>query len=200
MTVWPGFLIFSSSNERSANTLEGAKERPFQFSDEALTLPVEEFGEPLVSISPLSMSGEISAVDDEYLLDSLLSYSGELECSRCLAAYPFEQHQPVRLRLRARPPAAPEAKPVLAGHVARPSEEEIELSSEDLDVVFFDKPVLPFEEIAREQVLIALPMKPLCREDCRGLCPNCGVDWNVATCACAEKAVDPRLEVLKNLR
>ena len=180
--------------------LEGAKERPFRFSDEALTLPVEAFGEPLVSISPVTMSGEVSALDKEYLLDALLSYSGELECGRCLAAYPFDQSQPVRLRLRARPVAVPEGKASRQGHVVRPSEEEVELSGEDLDVVFFDEPVLPFEDIVREQVLIALPMKPLCSEDCRGLCPNCGTDWNVASCACADKAVDPRLEVLKNFK
>ncbi len=181
--------------------LEGARERPFSFSDETLTLPVEAFGEPLVSISPLTMSGEVAALEGEYLLDGLLSYSGELECGRCLAPYPFTQEQQLHLRLLARPPA-PSAAPAPArtGRVARPSEEDVELSGEDLDVVFFDDPVLPFEEIAREQVLIGLPMKPLCRQNCPGLCPNCGIDWNVSTCACAEKTVDPRLEVLKNFK
>ncbi|MGH9442168.1 MAG: YceD family protein [Thermoanaerobaculia bacterium] len=180
--------------------LEGAKERPFQFSDEVLALPVETFGEPLLSLSPISMSGEVTAMDDEYLLDATLSYSGELECGRCLAAYPFEQRQAVQLRLRERPAAPPAPKPVRPGRPTAPPEEEVELSGDDLDVVFFDEPVLPFEDVAREQILIAIPMKPLCREDCRGLCPNCGTDLNVGTCACSEKAVDPRLEVLKNFK
>ena len=179
--------------------LEGAKETPIQFSDEVLTLPVEAVGEPLVSLSPVSMSGEVTAVDGEYLLDATLSYSGELECGRCLAAYPFEQRLPVRLRLRERPAPVSEAKPARPGRAAAP-EEEVELSGDELDVVFFDEPVLPFEEIAREQVLISLPMKPLCREGCRGLCPSCGTDLNMETCACAEKSVDPRLEVLKNFK
>jgi uncharacterized protein len=180
--------------------LEGAKERPFSFSDETLTLPVEALGEPLVSISPLAMSGEVSAVDDEYLLDALLSYTGELECGRCLTAYPFAQTQSLRLRLRARPSAPSPSAPARPGRAARPAEEEVELSEEDLDVVFFDEPVLPFEEIGREQVLMGLPMKPLCREDCRGLCPNCGADRNLTSCACAEKTADPRLEVLRNFK
>lgn len=179
--------------------LEGAKEKPFRFSEEILTLPVEMFGEPLISLSPTSMSGEVTAVDDEYLLDATLSYSGELECGRCLAAYPFEQRQPIRLRLRARPAPAPEAKPARPHRVPAPPE-EIELSGDDLDVVFFEEPVLPFEDIVREQVLIWLPMKPLCREGCRGLCPTCGTDLNMGTCGCAEKAVDPRLQVLKNFK
>lgn len=186
--------------------LEGAKERPFQFSGEVLALPAETFGEPLLALSPVSMSGEVSAVDDDYLLDASLSYSGELECGRCLAAYPFEQLQPIRLRLRARPEPASAPKLPRPGRAGSPGpapsapEEEIELTGDDLDVVFFDEPVLPFEEIAREQVLIGLPMKPLCREDCRGLCPSCGTDLNTGTCACAAKAVDPRLEVLKNFK
>jgi len=183
--------------------LEGAKETPFQFSDEVLTLPVETFGEPLLSLSPVSMSGEVAAVDDEYLLDASLAYSGQLECGRCLAAYPFEQLQPIRLRLRARPapPAAVKPRAARPGYpAAAPVEEEVELSGGDLDVVFFDEPVLPFEEIAREQVLIGIPMKPLCREECRGLCPTCGTDLNKGTCACAGKPIDPRLEVLKNFK
>jgi len=179
--------------------LEGAKERPFRFSDAVLTLPVESFGEPLVSISPLSLSGEVSAVWEEYLLDSVLTYSGQLECSRCVAAYPFEQIQPVRLRLLARP-SVPGPKPDRAGRLVTPTDEEVELSSEDLDVVFFDDATLPLEDIAREQVLIALPMKPLCREDCRGLCPSCGTDLNAGACSCADKVIDPRLEVLKNFK
>jgi uncharacterized protein len=180
--------------------LEGAKETPIQFSDEVLTLPVEAVGDPMVSLSSISMSGEVTAVDDEYLLDAILSYTGELECGRCLAAYPFEQRLPVRLRLRARPAPAPDAKPARPGRAAAPPDEEIELSGDELDVVFLDEPVLPFEEIAREQVLIAMPMKPLCREGCRGLCPSCGTDLNMETCACAEKAVDPRLAILKNFK
>ena len=180
--------------------LESAKEAPFRFSDEVLTLPVETVGEPLVALSPISTSGEVTAVDDEYLLDADLSYSGELECGRCLAAYPFEQRLPVRLRLRKRPAPPAEPKPARPGRAPAAPEEEIEISGDDLDVVFFDEPVLPLEEIVREQVLIAVPMKPLCREACRGLCPSCGTDLNMGTCACAEKAGDPRLEVLKNFK
>jgi len=67
-------------------------------------------------------------------------------------------------------------------------------------VVLYDEPVLPFDDIVREQVLMAIPMKPLCREECRGLCPECGADWNAGDCACEKTKVDPRLEVLKGLK
>jgi uncharacterized protein len=52
-------------------------------------------------------------------------------------------------------------------------------------------------EVVREQLYLALPMKPLCREDCKGLCPVCGVNRNRETCTCQEVWVDPRMAALK---
>ena len=51
----------------------------------------------------------------------------------------------------------------------------------------------------REQFYLALPMQPLCRPDCQGLCPSCGIDRNVDTCQCKTEWIDPRLSVLKTL-
>lgn len=53
-----------------------------------------------------------------------------------------------------------------------------------------------FANDIRETVLLLLPMKQVCREECKGLCPHCGVDLNVETCRCEEKAIDPRWEAL----
>jgi uncharacterized protein len=52
----------------------------------------------------------------------------------------------------------------------------------------------------REQFYLALPMKPLCRDDCQGLCPTCGINWNKGTCDCTNQWEDPRLAALKALR
>lgn len=52
-------------------------------------------------------------------------------------------------------------------------------------------------EVVREQLYLALPMKPLCREDCKGLCPVCGVNRNRETCTCQQEWVDPRMAALK---
>ena len=52
----------------------------------------------------------------------------------------------------------------------------------------------------REQLYLALPMKPLCREDCKGLCPNCGTNWNRGTCDCKQGWEDPRLAALNKLK
>jgi uncharacterized protein len=54
-------------------------------------------------------------------------------------------------------------------------------------------------EAIREYTLIELPMRPLCKPDCKGLCPRCGVDWNTEQCTCSDAEGDERLEVLRTL-
>lgn len=177
--------------------LEGAREKPLEFFGET-TFSVDSLGgTPLVAISPVAMRGVITHLEPEYLVEAEVGFSGELDCGRCLETYPFAEKLPIHLRLRKRP--APPARPEKARGRAEP-EEEVELGPEELDVVFYDQPVLPLDDIAREQVLMAIPMKPLCREECLGLCPTCGKDWNTGGCGCEKLAVDPRLEILKSLK
>jgi uncharacterized protein len=142
--------------------------------------------EPLVAISPLEMSGEVMRIEGGYALTARLVYDGELECSRCLAAYPFHEEDAFSLVLY---PRKPEARG-----------EEVELAREDLDALFFDDPVVPLAPIAEERVQMALPMKPLCRPDCKGLCVGCGKDLNQGPCGCSHEAADPRWEALRALK
>ena len=79
------------------------------------------------------------------------------------------------------------------------SEEGAEVAAGDLDVFPFDGETLDLEPLLREQFVLAVPFAPLCREDCKGLCPQCGIDLNSGTCAC-EKPIDPRLAALKGLK
>jgi uncharacterized protein len=141
--------------------------------------------EPLVSLSPLDLSGQVSRIDGGYALDARLAYGGELECSRCLAPYPFQEDESFSLVLypRQRQPAA-----------------DVELDRGDLDVLYYDEPVVALSPIAEERVQMAFPMKPLCREDCKGLCVVCGKDLNQGPCACAPEIFDPRWEALKALK
>jgi uncharacterized protein len=145
--------------------------------------------EPLVSLSPLRLAGEIARIEGGYALTARLAYDGELECSRCLATYPFREEDEFTLLLypRLSVPGDPA---------------EVELARSDLDTQFYDphQPLIELSPIAEERVQMALPMKPLCRADCRGLCPTCGKDLNLGPCACARDAVDPRWEALRGLR
>ncbi len=166
-------------------SLDAVVGEPLRF---ASTLPVSVAAidrEPLVAISPLEISGEVMAMDKGYALSARLAYDGQLECSRCLAAYPFRQDESFSLVLYPRPPEA---------------EAEIELGKDDLDAVFYDDPVVPLAPIAEERVQMAVPMKPLCRPDCKGLCAVCGNDLNLGPCATAHETADPRWEALRALK
>jgi len=72
-----------------------------------------------------------------------------------------------------------------------PQSEEMQLSRDELDVRYYVEPVVDLAELATEQVQLATPLKPLCRESCQGLCPRCGADLNQGLCACP-KTTDSR--------
>jgi uncharacterized metal-binding protein YceD (DUF177 family) len=80
-----------------------------------------------------------------------------------------------------------------------PSEEGAEVTEGDLDLFPFDGEKIDLEPLFREQFVLAVPYAPLCAEDCKGLCPQCGIDRNTGTCSC-EKPIDPRLAALKGLK
>ncbi len=77
--------------------------------------------------------------------------------------------------------------------------EGAEVGAGDLDLFPYDGEVVDLEPLFREQFVLAVPYAPLCREDCKGLCPQCGVDRNSATCEC-KPPIDPRLAALKGLK
>ena len=60
--------------------------------------------------------------------------------------------------------------------------------------------VIDLQEDVRQTVMLSVPLKRLCTEKCKGLCPHCGTNWNVGSCNCAEQAVDPRWEQLIRLK
>ena len=77
---------------------------------------------------------------------------------------------------------------------------EIELNEKDTQTAFFTGTQLPIGEILREQVLLALPMKALCRVDCKGLCPTCGINLNSGTCDCPAEKFSPHMDALLELK
>ncbi|MGI8495516.1 MAG: YceD family protein [Pyrinomonadaceae bacterium] len=78
-------------------------------------------------------------------------------------------------------------------------DEEAELRAEDLDVAVFEGDKIDLSELAREQILLNLPTRFLCRENCPGLCPKCGANRNAVNCGCEEKELDPRWQGLREL-
>jgi uncharacterized protein len=75
-----------------------------------------------------------------------------------------------------------------------------EVADDDLGVSFYTDDVIDLRQLVREQCYLALPMKPLCREDCKGLCPVCGINRNREACSCDTAWVDPRFDALRKLK
>ena len=78
-------------------------------------------------------------------------------------------------------------------------EDGVEVAADDLDVFPYDGEIVDLEPLLREQFVLVVPYAPVCSEDCKGLCPQCGIDRNTATCAC-QPPIDPRLAALKALK
>lgn len=112
-----------------------------------------------------------------------------LQCGRCLEDFSRALDQEVDLFY------LPRAEERAEGD----EEEEVELTDHDLVVAYYEVDTLDLGEMVREQLLLALPMKRLCSEDCRGLCPSCGVNRNSTECQCDAGDVDPRLQPLRDL-
>lgn len=166
-------------------SLETIVDEPLRFDFE-LPFSVEALDrEPLVAISPVRIAGDVSRVEGGHTLNARLTWKGKLECSRCLAPYPFANEEEFRLLLYPR-------KPIDAS--------DLSLGREDLDTYFYDDPMVPVSPIAEERIQLAVPMKPLCREECRGLCPQCGSDLNVSECDCVVDTIDPRWRALQLLK
>jgi uncharacterized protein len=154
----------------------------------------EDAPEDLRIIGGVTFDGVLQKKDQRFRLKGHVRATLALTCGRC--AEPFELPVDTEIDLTYVP--QPQAQP--SGHVsAKAVDPEIELSAEDLTTAYYRDHVLDFAEMLREQFYLALPMRPLCREDCKGLCPHCGTNLNIATCDCDVRWQDPRLAGLQSL-
>jgi uncharacterized protein len=79
-------------------------------------------------------------------------------------------------------------------------ETQHELETEDLNLAVYDGAAIDLDELVREEILLAVPDHVLCSEECKGLCPVCGIDRNVGSCECQSHEVDTRWEALRKLK
>jgi uncharacterized protein len=80
------------------------------------------------------------------------------------------------------------------------AEDGYEIKAEEMGLVAFAGEEIDFRDVLQEQVILAIPMQPRCRVDCRGLCARCGANRNLAPCRCRSEEIDPRLAILRNLK
>jgi uncharacterized protein len=175
-----GFIQFDTIDEYGPQTYDAS----FDFT-------TEDVGREEVAnagSSSIHVRVQPGDLDGEYIADGTVSFAADLQCSRCVESYPFANTSPFHVRFRPRPEASEE-------------NEEVEITDkEELDVEFYSERAIPLRDLALEQIQLSIPMKPLCDENCLGLCPTCGANRTRQACSCGESVVDDRWGALKSIR
>src|ERR1700674_2298708 len=167
---------------------------PVDFA-EALPAGAFDLGADLRQSAPLEAAGRAQLVEEhhgKHLKIQDIRLSGGLKtrvetvCARCLEPVGVDVDH--KFDLLYRPLGADAGK------------SELSVTAAEAEVSYYQGEGLLLEDALREQVLLAVPLKVICREDCKGLCPHCGTNQNLEQCSCAEPIEDPRWTPLKDLR
>jgi uncharacterized protein len=155
-----------------------------QYEPSAFTEDAEDYR----VVAPVSLEFTIHKDQDRFRLVGRVATTLELACSRCVEPFTLPVKATFDLRYLPKGAAADDE-----------TSDESETQDDDVSTTFYQDEEIDLSELLREQFYLALPMKPLCRESCRGLCPQCGVNLNVEACSCKSPWEDPRLAGLKAL-
>jgi uncharacterized protein len=146
-------------------------------------------------VKPLRTQGRAQLVEEHHgkrtiikdiRVNGDLATTLELPCARCLD--PVAQNVSRQFDLLYRPLGTD------AGN------EELSVTAAEAEISYYQGEGLLLEDVLREQVLLAVPLKVVCREDCKGLCAACGRNRNTEPCSCAPSVGDPRWSALKEIR
>jgi uncharacterized protein len=166
--------------------LDQVRDEPFNW-DETQSFSKEILDRPeLLDLGPVTWRGQVVYADPGFFLRARLSYEQTLSCNRCLKPIVEQAKSDVELMILV------EHGPEAGGEHA--------LHEQDLGILYLQDELLETDPILIEQLQLNIPMKPLCRDDCRGLCPICGADRNAGTCKCEESTPDPRWAALAALK
>ena len=154
---------------------EGAHDYAFKADGSALGL-----GDGITG--PVTVSARLEKTGTQVFLSVQTETSGTFSCDRCLN--PFQQAVSTRYRMM----------------YVFDAEEAGQFDPAEVQVISPALTVIDITEDVRQTILLAVPLKLLCREDCLGLCPACGANWNSTACSCREDLADSRWDALRNLR
>ena len=133
--------------------------------------------------APLRVRVKVSKVVDKFLVQGTIRGRIRIRCDRCLE--PF--HREVESQFHV----------YLVVPRDRVDQEEIELLDDDLEVDFIKGDTVDLSDMVREQIYLSLPMRSICKESCRGLCPVCGANLNEVSCACGKAKGHPAFTKLR---
>jgi uncharacterized protein len=168
-------------------------DEPLEF-DEAIAPGVLDYASDIRQVSPLPVKGVADLLVEHRTSNSHVNdirlrahYSADFEilCARCVdpVAVPLESDFDLIFR--------PESADADAG--------ERSITPDETEIGYYQENGLSLEDVVREQVLLSLPSRTLCRADCKGLCPRCGQNLNQAKCSCDEAPADARWNALASL-
>jgi len=167
---------------------------PLDFAEE-FQPDVLDLGGEARQLSPLQAAGHAEVVEEHHgkhkiikdiRLRGRLAANLELSCARCLEPVTREVTRNFELLYR---PLGTDA-----------GRDELSVTDAEAEIGYYQGDGILLEDVLREQVLLALPLKVTCREDCKGLCPHCGKNLNQEQCSCTTSVEDPRWAALKQLR
>jgi uncharacterized protein len=165
--------------------LSSIDKEPISF-EERLTLRPDRLDQDQVAGDvEVRLAGSARSVAGGYLLEGSIEAAGPLTCARCLEPVPWQLEDRFSVEYRT------------AEH--DPGEGEFPVDEDELDVAFLTGNEIELDDLAAEQVILALPMRIVCDEACAGLCPRCGANRNrPGACRC-EPEPDPRWQTLRDL-
>ncbi|MCL1980907.1 MAG: DUF177 domain-containing protein [Proteobacteria bacterium] len=125
--------------------------------------------------------------DTKVELQGRLQSALTLDCDRCLSPYQREVDVAMQMLFEVETEASWQVK-------------DLEYRIPDLDTIVLDEPVIDLDDVIRQQLYLALPMKSLCSEQCQGICASCGANRNLVTCGCADERGRSPFAVLAQLK
>lgn len=127
-------------------------------------------------LEPIKLDGTLTKVGDIIELNGTIHTILELTCSRCLEKFNYTVNIPIKEKFT-----------------------NVEKNNKDDDIIFIDGDTIDITEVLENNIILMLPIKRLCKKDCRGLCQYCGTNLNYSTCNCKNDDIDPRLAKLKDM-
>ncbi|MBP2031626.1 uncharacterized protein J2Z42_000291 [Clostridium algifaecis] len=127
-------------------------------------------------VKPIKFSGSLEKTGDIFVLKGEVDTVLKLTCSRCLKKFDYAVNIEIYEKFT-----------------------DSEMINKDEDIIFINNGYIDINEILENNIILTLPIKRLCKKDCKGLCPKCGTNLNDSTCNCKKDEVDPRWAELKNM-
>jgi uncharacterized protein len=141
-------------------------------------------------LTPLAINLEVMPIQDFFQVKGHIRTNIRQACVRCLEDFDSPLKSSFTLNY----------SKAIPSDIHAPDEDGIELTADQIGMIFFEGEEIDFKDALHEQMILAIPYKPLCKADCKGLCAQCGQDLNTGPCQCSQKPAEGPFAVLKDLK